>query len=225
MPAATLLPFDRPVAAVLCDLDGTLVDSAPDIRSALNTAFAQDSLAPFSLDEIKSMVGDGSARLVARALAARSADPARAAGLLARYSDLYTANVAATTQPYPGVRETLQALKARGRKLAVVTNKPSAATAALLAQLGLRDLFDAVIGGDSAAARKPDPAPVIAALSLLEVAPSDAVMVGDNHHDITAARAAGVRCIAVTYGYSHRPPADLGADRLVASFADILQLA
>jgi phosphoglycolate phosphatase len=216
-----------PLKAVLCDLDGTLVDSAEDIRAALNELLAElrlnavgpDAVGP---EEIKGMIGDGVGKLIERALAARGGDPAEAPHLVPRFLALYEPNAARSTRPYPGVPETLRALKARGLRVAVVTNKPETATREILASLDLAALVDVIVGGDTAPERKPHPAPVLLALERLRVTPDDAVMVGDNHHDVAAARAAGVPAIAVTYGYSHVPQGDLGADRLIATFPELL---
>jgi phosphoglycolate phosphatase len=208
--------------AVLCDLDGTLVDSAEDIRAALNELLAAEGRDPVNAAEIKTMIGDGVSKLIERALAARGGDPADAPGLTPRFLALYEPNAARSTRPYPGVPETLRALKARGLRIAVVTNKPERATREILASLDLAPLIEVVVGGDTAPERKPHPAPVLLALDRLGVAPVEAVMVGDNHHDVSAARAAGVRAIAVTYGYSHVPHAELGAERLIATFPELL---
>jgi phosphoglycolate phosphatase len=168
------------------------------------------------------MIGDGVGKLIERALAARGGDPADAPRLTPRFLALYEPNAARSTRPYPGVPETLRALKARGLRTAVVTNKPERATREILASLDLAPLIEVVVGGDTAPERKPHPAPVLLALERLAVAPAEAVMVGDNHHDVSAARAAGVRAIAVTYGYSHVPHAELGAERLIATFPELL---
>lgn len=205
--------------ALLCDLDGTLVDSAEDIRAALNAALAESRLRALTLAEIKSMIGDGSPALVARALARTGGADDLAETLLARYVARYEANVAVNTKAYPGVAETLARLKDRGLKLAVVTNKLHAATIRLLPAIGLLEMFDVVIGGDSTSRRKPYPDPILAALHALKTDAAEAVMVGDNYHDIQAAKAAGVRAFAVTYGYSHKPHAELGADQLLQSFS------
>ena len=128
--------------AVLCDLDGTLVDSAEDIRCALNELLAGCGRDPVGSDEIKAMIGDGVGKLIERALAARGGDPGEAPRLVPRFLALYEPNAARSTRPYPGVRETLQALRSRGLRVAVVTNKPEAATREILASLGQQQLTD-----------------------------------------------------------------------------------
>lgn len=217
----TALPRIR---AVLFDLDGTLVDSAEDLRRALNAVLAERGLRSLGLAEVKGMIGDGAAKLVERGLAATGGDLAGHGEALRRFLAIYEANAAEATRPYPGVAETLAALKARGLPLAVVTNKPAAATAAVLEALGLAPFFQAVVGGDTLLERKPHPAPLLHALAALGVSPGEALMVGDNHHDVKAARAAGAAAIAVTYGYSHVPHAELGADHLIDSLTELLPL-
>ena len=217
-------PLRSPIRAILFDLDGTLVDSAEDLRHALNAILAQRGLRTLDLAEVKSMIGDGAAKLVERGLAATGGDLAGHAEALKDFLAIYGANAADATKPFPGAVETLKALKARGLPLAVVTNKPAAATATVLAELGLAGFFDAVVGGDTLPLRKPDPAPILHALASLGVAPDAALMIGDNHHDIRAAKAAGTGAIAVTYGYSHLPHAELGADRLIDNLTELLPL-
>jgi phosphoglycolate phosphatase len=209
------------IRAVLLDLDGTLVDSAEDLRDALNRLLAEEGLRPVDLAEIKGMIGDGGPKLVERALAATGGDPDRAATLLPRFLGLYEGNAARRTRPYPGVVETLARLEAAGLRLGCVTNKPSAATREILAALGLARFFGAVVGGDTLARRKPHPDPLLHAAEALGVAPSETAMVGDNYHDVAAARAAGMAALAVTYGYSHVPHAELGADRLLDRFDEV----
>ena len=213
-----------PLKAVLCDLDGTLVDSAEDIRAALNGLLAELRLDAVGPEEIQGMIGDGVGMLIERALAARGGNPAKAPQLVPRFLALYEPNAARSTRPYPGVPETLRALRSEGLRVAVVTNKPETATREILASLDLAALVDVIVGGDTAPERKPHPAPVLLALERLRVTRADAVMVGDNHHDVAAARAAGVRAIAVTYGYSHVPHAELGADRLIATFPELVEV-
>ncbi|HEY8565461.1 MAG TPA: phosphoglycolate phosphatase [Beijerinckiaceae bacterium] len=209
------------IDAVLLDLDGTLVDSARDLQEALNRLLAEEGLRSLDLSEVKGMIGDGVRKLLERALAAAGSDPARVDALLPRYLALYEGAASHHTDVYPGVRDTLQELRGEGLHLAVVTNKPEAATRIVLEALGLDAFLDAVIGGDTLPQRKPDPAPLHEALRRLGVGPDRAVMVGDNHHDVNAARAAGVRAIVVGYGYAHGAPEGFGADGLIDAFAEL----
>lgn len=191
------------------DLDGTLVDSAPDLRAALNRLMLAEGLAPFPLPEVAAMIGDGARALLAKAFAARATpfDEALLPGFLA---DL-EANSAVLTRPYPGMVPALEALAARGWQHAVCTNKPIAATRALLAELDLARHFALVLGGDSLAVKKPDPGHVRGVLEGLGVPAAEAVMIGDHQNDIRAAKGAGVRSVFAAWGYGDGAGADLRA--------------
>jgi len=208
---------------VAFDLDGTLIDSAPEIAGAVNALLAERGRPTLALDAVTAMVGDGSAALVARAFAAAGgaldADGHRLA--LARFLEIYEAWPADPAQVYPGVRETLAALAGAGLRLGLCTNKPERVTRAVLEAVGLARFFAAVAGGDTLPVRKPDPRHLAHVLDGLGVAPSRAAMVGDNAHDMSAARALGVPGIAVSYGYPRMPLADLGADALVDRFDEV----
>jgi phosphoglycolate phosphatase len=208
--------------AIIFDLDGTLVDSARDLQEATNTLLAQEGLRQISLDEVKSMIGDGVAKLVERAISATGGDLMRLPELVAQFLRIYEANASRYTEAYPGVVDTLADLRRMGFPLAVVTNKPYTATIDILETLGLQRFFEVVIGGDTLPERKPHPAPILMALKRLGVPPEAALMVGDNYHDVQAAHAAGIRAFAVTYGYSHKPHAELGADRLLETMPELL---
>ncbi|WP_262028088.1 phosphoglycolate phosphatase [Microvirga sp. Mcv34] len=213
-----------PLKAIIFDLDGTLVDSARDLMDAVNILLAHEGLRPIDLVEVKSMIGDGAAKLVERAVSATGGDLSRLPTLVAHFLQIYEGKASHHTEAYPGVADTLAGLRSLGLPLAVVTNKPYGATIAILEALDLRAFFDAVVGGDTLPERKPHPAPILAALNQLGVAPEAALMVGDNYHDVQAARSAGVRAFAVTYGYSHKPHAELGADRLIDAMPDLLSI-
>ncbi|MBL8672036.1 MAG: phosphoglycolate phosphatase [Alphaproteobacteria bacterium] len=227
MPAAApSSAFRRPfrAQAVLFDLDGTLIDSAPDLQAAVNRLLLAMERRPLDIDQVKAMIGDGAAKLVERAMAASGAAATAEAlpELVQRFMRLYTgSNAVQRTTAYAGVPETLAALGARGLKLAVCTNKPYRATMGILSALKLTDHFAEVVGGDSLAQRKPDPAPARHLLEKLGVGAEAAVMVGDSANDVATGRGAGLACIAVSWGYSAVPPERLGADRVVDRFADI----
>ena len=184
---------------LLLDLDGTLVDSVPDLMSAANRLMAARGLAPFSRAEVMAMVGDGVAALVNRALAARDLPPDAAA--LAAFTADYGAHVADETRPYPGVEAGLRALQAAGWRLAVCTNKPEALARKVLHALGLLEMFAAVGGGDSYAVKKPDPGHTLAVLAAAGGDQYAAVAVGDHHNDVAAAAGAGIPCIFAQWGY------------------------
>jgi len=200
------------------DLDGTLVDSAPDISAALNRLMAAEGLAPFGLHAITGMIGDGARALLAKAFTARDL-PLPEAVIPGFLADL-EASSAVLTRPYPGMVAALEALASQGWQLAICTNKPIAATAALLRQLDLARHFSLVLGGDSLAVKKPDPGHVLAVLEGLGVAAEDAVMIGDHQNDIRAARGAGVRSVFAAWGYGE----GTGADLTAAEPADIPEL-
>jgi phosphoglycolate phosphatase len=211
--------------ALLFDLDGTLVDSAPDLAAAANRLLAELGRAPLSEAEITAMVGDGVGKLVERALAARQAGKAALAPAIARFTALYEADATTLTRPYPGVREGLTALARAGAALAVCTNKAELTTRAVLDRLGLAQFFPVVLGGDSLPTRKPDPAPLIAALERLGVAPTDAAMIGDHRNDVLAAQAGGIVAIFARYGYGLASLGKLRPDAMIDCFADLPRVA
>lgn len=206
--------------AVVFDLDGTLVDSAPDLAAALNRLLAAERRREVTLDEVKAMVGDGVRMIVRRGLRATGEDVAdhELDGLVKRYVADYERNATDLTRLFPQAEETVVALRAAGAQSAVCTNKPFRASATILEDLGVAHLFDAVIGGDSTARRKPDPLPLSTTLERLGVPPDDAVYVGDSEVDVQTARAVGVPVIAMRHGYSRRPIAEIGADRVIDGF-------
>ena len=206
------------------DLDGTLVDSAPDLHRALNLVLDEERRPALTVDDIRQIVGDGVAALMERAFA-RSGAPVAAGvlhGLIPRFLSHYMSGRHALTRPYPGVVDTLAGLQSRGYRLAICTNKPIRPTTELLDELDLARFFAAVTGGDSLPVRKPDPGHFLGTLDLLGAQPAAAVMVGDSATDVAVARAAGVPAVVVSYGYTRVPAAQLGGDVLIDAFADIL---
>jgi phosphoglycolate phosphatase len=198
---------------LLLDLDGTLVNSVPDLAAALNRLMSARGLAGFSRPETALMVGDGVVRLVEQAFAARSRTPDE--GAVAEFSADYLLHAAVETKPYPGVSDGLLALARDGWKLAVCTNKPERAARALLAALGFAALFAAIGGGDSFPVRKPDPAHLLATLKAAG---------GDHANDVAAARGAGLPCIFAAWGYG--PPAMAeGAAAVARDFAELVTIA
>ncbi len=210
----------RQIRVVLFDLDGTLVDSAPDLAAALNRLLAELGRGSLPLPDIKPMIGDGIAKMVERGLDATGGGEALARHV-DRFRDIYETMLTARTRPYPGVTETLAALKGAGRRLAVVTNKPEHASRKLLSELGLAEYFDAVAGGDSYPVRKPDPGHLLNLLGEMQARPGDAVMVGDSAHDVAAARGANMPVILMSYGYGATQDALDSADAALDDFAAI----
>lgn len=209
--------------AVLFDLDGTLIHSLPDLVSAVNRLLATEGRSALDSESVKAMVGDGADALVRRAFEARGGLPGPdVAPFLDRFLADYEPRSAETTRPWPGVLETLAELRRRGLALAVCTNKPRAATVEILNTLGLMAFFDLVVASDDAPAIKPDPAHVQVILDRLGISADAAVMVGDSINDILSARRAGVRSIALSFGYAHGPVEELGADLIVHRFDELL---
>ena len=213
--------------AVVCDLDGTLVDSAPGLRFALNQLLAEEGRRHLALADVIPMIGDGASELVRRGFAATGA-PAKAEelrGLVTRFHDHYGDVAVRLTTPYPRVAETLQRLRDDGFGLSVCTNKLHRLAKLMLVALGLDGHFDAVIGGGRVAAPKPDPRPLLAALEGLGAEPGSAVMVGDGRNDVMAARRAGMAVVVVNYGYNGGvPPEHLGADAFIDDFSELLEV-
>lgn len=206
------------MAALVFDLDGTLIDSAPDIREVGSAALAVAGLAPMSLEETRACIGHGAPAFVTKALRLRGLDPEPA--LHARVLDLFLArydDAVRLTAPYPGVPEALAALAAAGHRFALCTNKPSGPTRAVLDHVGLQAHFAAVICGDSLPQRKPDPAPLHAAVAALGGGP--ALYIGDSEVDAATAQAAALPFLLFTEGYRATPVADLPHARAFDRFA------
>jgi phosphoglycolate phosphatase len=219
----TRAPAPTPPALVF-DLDGTLVDSAPDIGVAINALLREEGRHALDPASIISFVGDGAAQLVWRAFAASGPVPEGTTleALLDRFLAHYRAAPAILTKPYDDVAPVLRQLKQAGHKLGVCTNKPDALIAAVLEGTGLARCFDAAVGPDKVSRRKPDPAHLRATLDAMGVAPgAPAVMVGDSINDVRAAHGLGLPCVCVTYGYTHGRIEDWGADLLIDRFADL----
>jgi phosphoglycolate phosphatase len=189
------------------DLDGTLVDSAPDLHAALNRLMAGHGLAPFPLAEVTVMIGDGARALVEKAFLARGKPMPEAA--VTQFLADYEPNSAVLTRPYPGMVEALEAFRKEGWQRAICTNKPIAATWVLLNALQLGGHFELVLGGDSLPVKKPDPGHVRGVLEGLGVDPLDATMIGDHQNDLRAAAGAGVRSVFAAWGYGDGTGADL----------------
>ncbi len=210
--------------AVLFDLDGTLLDTIGDLAAAANLMLGELGRSPRSQEEIHRFVGRGIPDLVRRCLGQEEADDeTRAATTLFRRH--YAVVNGKTTRIYPGVEETLAALRGRALKLAVVTNKAGAFSVPLLERMGLADYFDAVVSGDTLAVKKPDPAVLHHACALLGVTAGEALMVGDSANDALAARAAGAPVLLVEYGYSEGMAVDaIECDGLLSNALEMLPL-
>jgi phosphoglycolate phosphatase len=207
---------------LVLDLDGTLVDSVPDLAAALNRLMAARALPGFAEPEVMRMVGDGARMLVERAFAAR--DRAPDATALAEFLADYGANAAVRTRAFPGVAETLATLADAGWGLAVCTNKPEAPARLLLAALGLDGFFAAIGGGDSFPVRKPDPGHLLATLHAAGGTPGRALMAGDHHNDMLAAAGLGMPAIFAAWGYGS-PEVGVQAAAVAQRFSDLPAIA
>lgn len=206
-------------ALVMFDLDGTLVDSVPDLAAAVDAMLQEQHCQPAGEEKVRLWVGNGAAVLVRRALAdvdgieeSQVSESLHQASLQ-RFLHHYRRASGHYSKLYPGVKEGLQQLRSAGVTLALVTNKPSEFVPHLLADLGIEEYFAAWLGGDSLPEKKPHPAPLQSLMERFQVAVNDALMVGDSRSDMAAGRAAGVRTLGVTYGYNHgRPIAEEAPD-------------
>ncbi len=211
-----------PDRAVVFDLDGTLVDSAPDLMRATNHVLAGLGRRPISLDEVRAFVGHGARALLTRGLKATGGLPENydVEPDYRRFVDFYSRNIAEHSVVFPGLVGLLERLRREGFALGVCTNKLEGLSNQLLKALDLAQFFGAVVGPDTLGIAKPDPRPFRETLSRLGLADPQALMVGDSETDIQTARNAGVPVIAVPFGYTPRPVADFGPDLMVHHYDD-----
>lgn len=218
------MKLPRPELIVL-DLDGTLIDSAPDLAFALEEMLRRLGLSPIRKEVIGQWIGNGVSHLVKRALSGGSApagEPERFEEAMAVFSEIYAARLFDRGEIYPGVREGLEKLKEEGYLLACVTNKHSRFTRPLMERSGLGRYLDYVGCGDDFERQKPDPLPLLKTAERFGVEPAKAVMVGDSVNDVRAGRAAGFTVVCVPYGYrGDRSVADLKADEVADTLADL----
>jgi phosphoglycolate phosphatase len=205
---------------IVFDLDGTLIDTAPDLIDTLNTILERHEIAPVAFDAARTMIGAGVKPLLQRALASKGLHypPEHIDRLFAEYLEVYAVHIADRSRPFPGVERALDALGAQGWRLAVCTNKLEGLSVKLLEELGLAQRFAAICGQDTFKMRKPDPDMLRLTIARAGGDTGHAVMVGDSETDVATARAAAVPVIAVDFGYTEKPPGELGADRLISHF-------
>ncbi|MBV9824825.1 MAG: HAD-IA family hydrolase [Alphaproteobacteria bacterium] len=203
------------------DLDGTLIDSVPDLTNALNEVLREHGYSPLTRDEVKPMVGDGVPVLLARAFAARGGSSDEAAAVLPHYVKVYEAHSTNLTRPYPGVAETLAALRDAGYRTAICTNKLQQATLTVLKGLGLESLFDDIAGGDRYPVRKPDGGHLLRLIAGMGGDVTRSVMIGDSENDAAAAQNARVPSIMMRYGYARVDPATLGGVMTLDRFDEL----
>lgn len=221
--APTPNPLGSGRNVLLFDLDGTLANTAPDLHATLNQLLDENARSPVALDVVKTIVGDGAAKMIERGYALTGArlDPAEAPALFARFLQIYEANLTRLTKPYPGVVETLEQLVAAGARCAVCTNKLHGLSERLLRGLDLIRFFEVVSGGDSAPMRKPHPGHLLHTLAEMGADPSQAVMIGDSRNDVAAAKGAGIPVVIVAYGYGADEPQSLAADLIIRRFEEL----
>ena len=221
--------MNKGYSAVLFDLDGTLVDSAPDLAAAVDRMLVELGFAPCGVAPVRDWIGKGIEKLVERALRSALGGGEVPAELQKRGLGVFSAAYEQTSGQlgtvYPGVSETIAELASRGVPMACVTNKALRFTVPLLEAIGLAPHFRALVCGDSVARKKPDPQHVRAACERLGMSAAETLMVGDSENDLLSARGAGCGVVLVTYGYTEgKPVATLGADRLIDDMREILPM-
>jgi phosphoglycolate phosphatase len=203
------------------DLDGTLLDTSGDLAAAVNNALASAGRAALTVDQVKPMIGGGARHMLAQALTRTGGyDEPTLDTLLGRLFDYYEANISVHTAPYPGCIAALDAIAARGAKLAVVTNKRESFSLTLLRDVGLLDRFACVIGGDTTGVAKPSPIPVQTMIE--RCGGGSAAFVGDSMFDVAAAKSAGIPAVACSFGFMIQPVEELGADAIIDHFDELL---
>jgi phosphoglycolate phosphatase len=221
---APLIGLLNGIRAAIVDLDGTMVDTAPDFHVAINRMRADLGLAPLDIETVSHFIGKGTENLMRRVLAVDYAEqqverhfPAALASYTRHYLDIN----GDYSSIYPGVREGLEALRDKGLRLACVTNKPYAFAAPLLQKTGLAGYFELLYGGDSLPRKKPDPYPLLKVCEDFGLPPAQVVAIGDSSNDAQAARAAGCRVLNVPYGYNHGESIhDVDSDGIVSSLLE-----
>jgi phosphoglycolate phosphatase len=215
--------LDLAGATIAFDLDGTLVDTAPDLIGALNVVLGERGLPHVPEEAARVLVGRGARALIARGfqLAGEPLDDEEVDGLVTRFIEAYRARIASGSRPFPGLEPALQALSDAGAKLCVCTNKRSDLSLALLDALRLTGRFAAITGADRAPVRKPDPSHFLAAVEQAGGDPAYALMVGDSDNDVLSAHAAGAPVVVVDFGYTETPADQLGGDALISHFSEL----
>ena len=199
---------------IIFDLDGTLIDSVPDLAISINLMLQELKHAEFSESSIRQWVGNGALTLVKRALSGsvkidETLDSKVVENALEVFLKAYSQNLATSTKTYPNVATTLKSLKEKNYKLAIVTNKPFAFVEPLLEKLELNNIFELILGGDSLKEKKPSPMPLLHVCKKFEVSIEESIMIGDSNNDILSANACGMQSIGVTYGYNYGESIDI----------------
>jgi phosphoglycolate phosphatase len=208
---------------IVFDLDGTLIDTAPDLIDTLNLVFAREGLPPVDYDTARNLIGGGAKAMIARGIEAegRTLEPAKLERMFADFIAHYSDHIADRSRPFPGLIDALDELTARGCGFAVCTNKLERLSLLLLKQLALAGRFKAICGQDTFGVQKPDPEILRSTIAAAGGDIRRAVMIGDSLTDIRTARATGVPVIAVDFGYSERPVSEFGPDRVISHFSQL----
>jgi phosphoglycolate phosphatase len=209
--------------AIVLDLDGTLVDSAPDLATALNALLNEQGQHGHPVDSVRPMIGAGVAKLIERGFRESGAplDEVRRDALVPRFMEIYRACATDQTRLIPQAREVLNHFYHAGFRQGLCTNKPHGVTTQILNALDIAGFFGSVVGGDTTSEKKPHPLPLQTCMEQLKASPSVSIMIGDSGADVGAARAAGVPVILVPDGYTGVPAESLGADYVTGSLADL----
>ena len=208
---------------IVFDLDGTLIDTAPDLVDTLNVVFEREGWPPVPYETARNTIGGGARMMIARGIAAEgiAVAPAKLEQLFADFIAHYTEHVADRSRPFPGLTDALDVLASGGCRFAVCTNKLERLSVLLLKQLKLADRFAAICGQDTFGIQKPDPEVLRRTVTAAGGSLTHAIMIGDSVTDIRTARAAGIPVIAVDFGYSDRPVSEFGPDRIISHFAQL----
>jgi len=210
-------------ALVVFDLDGTLIDTAPDLVATLNVVFEREGMPAVPYETARKLIGGGAKAMIALGIEAegRSVTSQRLEQLFADFIAHYTTHIADHSRPFPGLLEALDTLAASGHRFAVCTNKLERLSVLLLQQLKLADRFAAICGQDTFGIQKPNPEALTRTIAAAGAKPGHAIMIGDSETDIRTARAGGIPVVAVDFGYSEKPVADYAPDRVISHFAQL----
>jgi phosphoglycolate phosphatase len=212
-----------PAPTIVFDLDGTLIDTAPDLVDTLNVVFAREGLPPVPYETARNLIGGGARMMIARGIEADGGTvaPAKLEQLFADFIAHYAEHIADRSRPFPGLVEALDALAGDGCRFAVCTNKLERLSVLLLKQLALADRFEAICGQDTFGVQKPDPEMLRRTVAAAGGSLQGSIMIGDSATDIRTARAAGIPMIAVDFGYSDRPVSEFAPDTIISHFAQL----
>lgn len=209
---------------VIFDLDGTLVDTAPDLLETLNVLLGGLGRRKLELEDVRFAIGHGARALIRNGaiLTGEALDEDQIERLFRQYLDHYSANIAVKSRPFPGAREVLDTLKEAGVKLAICTNKLESLTLEVLGALNLKSYFDVIIASDTLKTMKPDPAGVVEIMRRCRASPETTLYIGDSKTDLEAARGAGVAIVLVDFGYTPVPVHKLEPDAIISDLREIL---